>query len=149
MQQLNEMNFDDFCKNLISDTMPTINMIKPKHIYITKNHALKRPLLIRSFTCSFNTVEQKLFSMYINRHHLQYIPLHQFVKNFFLSFHTTEKGSLPNITTKLDELYNAPETFLKVEKIIRTMSNDSGATTNESSADSLPETEIDYDYKYF
>jgi hypothetical protein len=106
MEELQKMGFDDFCRHLFDNTIPYIQ-IKPLKICQTNKHnsGPSRPLFIRSYTCSFNTSDQKLFAMYCNRHYLQYIPLYQLVEKFYFNIKTTYNG--PQIKEKmiLEKLY--------------------------------------------
>ena len=147
MEEIEKMGFDDFRKHLFENTIPYIRIEPSKYCQKNKhNSGPPRPLFIRTYTCAFGTSEQKLFAMYCNRHYLEYIPLYQLVENFYFNIKTTYSGLQIKEKMILEKLYNKiPES----EKIIRTMSIDSGETTHESSLSSIPDVISETENKCF
>lgn len=148
MEEIEKMDFDDFRKHLFENTIPYIRIKPSKYCQNKSNKSIKppRPLFIRTYTCSFNTSEEKIFSMYRNRHYLEYIPLNKLVELFFFNIKTTYSGLQIKEKMILEKLYNKnPEK----EPIFRTISIDSGETTHESSLNSIPDVISDTENKYF
>lgn len=139
MEYLENVNFEEFSSHLVENTIPTLfqQSLPIKKTPPSQSNAPPIPYLIRKITGSFDTSEQKLFSMYCNRHYLKYYPVSEVVEQFYLTFISMdEKTKYPSkIATRLRELYGGGNNG----KNIRAMSEDSATTTNESLS-SIPDT---------
>lgn len=97
MENIYEMSYCDFVKSIVLNTLPNIDL-KPV------------PRMIRSVGCAFGSPEEHLYSMYNNRHYLEYYSVMDCLKKFHIEKKTNFDRMIRNIDinrleTCIDELF--------------------------------------------